>query len=852
MANPSAYSPICMPNTDKIYGPDAVVDPQTGTVSSIGQVTGSIVFELNEGAVHRLNTMVFAIVTAELIGYNVSIYYTPGSVDITKRLPMFSPQAQCTPVNANVAVPTLVAFSESSWLNMGAIGSRNIQGLYTTRTFITDGRNTTKYQTPFSADFWRDYVDNEELISELAFSNLNDSNYFPPDRTYCADGEFGCQDHCQRMYACTLREKEKKECVVIVAAQPTATRYYWPSMISNLNIPAYVCFIGRNALQKYVLDMHAQDKGVLFYLNYPDEFITRYPGMFTRISMPKGTAKEVGMNTGTFGENGYGEPTNNPVKVERFDDSIQKLTSFSLLFDLATNPILGVIGRTRIPDADLESIMNRYIALTSDSSLSKPADPYFESACGWIRANYAVWKTWLVAPLPLCTIQDHMNYLMSNCENESTTREIVFEWKIPDPTNVSKPFACDGGFMELPPPLPTSHSCNWLLENGETWIDWITALPECDEQYYTYEVAGCEADSRREIIYRWLLPRPGNESLSLECVGDLPEMVHIHCDYMPINSTSFAAVSIFVWILIAFLVVSMVLVAKYRHIPVVRRSQFEFLEIMLVGALSVSFSIFAFAGAPTDAGCAMRPVTLSLGFTLVFGSLVVKTLRVYRIFNTKRLKRVVLPSQTMLKYLAGFVAVDVAIFVGWFVVDYPSVATIVDKVEGVVDDVVVLTTVCSSSGFVFSALLIFYKAMLLGLGLYLSFKVRNVSSDFQEAVWIFASSLVVAVASLFLLPFAYLAPLKMSVFYVIFAMVLWIATATVVGLMLIPKFLRHRDLQTSVTNSSDGSSSEDNNPKVKVIEQVDAQSIAESSSTPVQLKRGPRVAPTADVVRAST
>lgn len=80
-----------MPSTDKIYGPDAVVNPHSGAVSSIGHVAGSIVYEMNDGVVHHLNTMVFSIITAELIGYNVSIYYTPGTENIADRMSMSSP-----------------------------------------------------------------------------------------------------------------------------------------------------------------------------------------------------------------------------------------------------------------------------------------------------------------------------------------------------------------------------------------------------------------------------------------------------------------------------------------------------------------------------------------------------------------------------------------------------------------------------------------------------------------------------------------------------------------------------------------------------------------------------------------
>lgn len=751
-----------------------------------------------------------------------------------------------------MAVTTRVAFSQSSWLVLGELGNRNIQGIYVPSDFIADGRDPAKHTTPFYADFWRDYVTNDELIEALTeFSLRNNTQYFPPSTTYCKDGEYGCLDHCQRTYACTLREQQAQhnECLVIVATQPSSTRYYWPALINNLDIPAYTCFVGRESLQDFVLDMHSQGKGVLFYMNYPDVFLARYPDRFERVSMPKGAAADQAKNTATFGENGYGNKTNNPVRVDRFDDTNQKLVSFNMFTESSNGLAISVFSRTRLLDATIEDILDRYTKLTNRSSSAPMSeDPYFNATCGWMRDNYKTWKGWMLMPLPLCTVQDHMTHDLAGCDNDSTVREVSFKWTVPDPTNLSNPYVCDGGDMTIPPLLHTSRSCDWLEENHETWYAWVDARPACDDSFYSYTDNDCGADSKREIEYYWLLPDSDNTSLSHECVGELPETIYIECEYMPVLSRSFIAIVVLVWILIAAVVVSMVLVLRYRNLPIIRRSQFEFLEAMLVGALSVCFAILIYAGQPNDALCAARPVVVSVGFTLVFGSLVIKTLRVYRIFNTKKLKRVVLPTQTMFKFLIGFLLIDTAILTTWFIVDFPSATKVPNVFETPTEtDVIVNTTVCSSSSFIYSALLIFWKAILLGTGLYLSFQVRKVSSDFQESIYIFASSVVVAFACLLLLPLAYLVPLAATTFYVFFAIVLWLSTLSVVSLMLVPKVIRHRETASVGSKGSEISDeSQMDNTCSRKSETTGPTLPDRGTKSPVSSKRGSRVAPVKD------
>ncbi|ETM97281.1 hypothetical protein PPTG_20381, partial [Phytophthora nicotianae INRA-310] len=114
---------------------------------------------------------------------------------------------------------------------------------------------------------------------------------------------------------------------------------------------------------------------------------------------------------------------------------------------------------------------------------------------------------------------------------------------------------------------------------------------------------------------------------------------------------------------------------------------------------------------------------------------------------------------------------------------------------------------CSSSSFIFTALLIFWKAILLMLGLYLSFLIRNVSVDFQESPWIFGSVVVVLVGCLVLMPMSYMVDMRASTYYVFLACCLLICTVLIMCLMLAPKLFRLKEAASSASSGASGTRS---------------------------------------------
>uniref|UniRef100_K3X531 G-protein coupled receptors family 3 profile domain-containing protein n=1 Tax=Globisporangium ultimum (strain ATCC 200006 / CBS 805.95 / DAOM BR144) TaxID=431595 RepID=K3X531_GLOUD len=107
-------------------------------------------------------------------------------------------------------------------------------------------------------------------------------------------------------------------------------------------------------------------------------------------------------------------------------------------------------------------------------------------------------------------------------------------------------------------------------------------------------------------------------------------------------------------ILILVLVLAMVFGFVYRKAPIIERSQFELLKLMIFGSILMHLSAIAYTGEPSDVLCAVRPLLVSSGFTTKFGAPFLKSLRVYRVFMKGSKKRVTISILMMVKVLSVF------------------------------------------------------------------------------------------------------------------------------------------------------------------------------------------------------
>lgn len=722
-------------------------------------------------------------------------FYAIGSVDQTTERMSSARSGACTPTHLNFEVWTLAArekllavYANESYV-AGPMGYLGYSGIYTTVDFVANGAVTNAsavYSPAFYADFWKDYRTNDALIDALGYDKFtSNAAYYPIKAGGCADNSFGCLNQCSRSLACTQREASGKKCLVVMMMYDSYDPGFVQAAVSNLGIPAYFCFIGYGGVERYALAAQQAGLPVLFYHYMPDLFLLRYAALFARVFLPYPSPERVVTATGTYGENGYGQKTDNPVDVDLPPTRITKYAA-SVLQD--NNDLLQqLVTKYTLSDLNINDLIRLYFDTSKDAS---EPDPEFRAACNWLKTHYDTWKLWLDR-LPLCTLATHMEYNISGCDtNGSATRSITFRWTTPHPDNVSQPFVCDGGVSELPAPIVTSRSCAWIREDERRWIDWIDVKPVCEASFYTYAISACDPSAKRTVTFNWLIADPKDATKSAECRDGvtLPKSVSIDCEYMPMSSPGFLVILVIAVTVGILHVVAMGFVYMHRATPIIKRSQYELLELMIFGGLLVCIAAVVYAGKPSHVLCGLRPVTISTGFTTIFSALFVKSLRVYRVFMKSAMKRIKVSLFMMLKFFFLFFAIDVVIIMAWFAVDFPAPKTnfiIAREFQGEIDQVR-----CESSSFIFSALLIFWKALLLFMGLYISFLVRNVSSDFQESMWIFAAAMVVLMGSLVIMPLAYLVDMAAAPFYIFLSATLLLCTLLVMAFMLGPKIFR--------------------------------------------------------------
>ncbi|TYZ61045.1 hypothetical protein PybrP1_012134 [[Pythium] brassicae (nom. inval.)] len=803
------YQSDCMPATSVIYGVGATVDAD-GKVVDPGRVNGSLILELKNWPSIQLSTMAFAIIVQELFGYEISFFWTTDSAEMAERMsPVKS--GLCGPVHANLEVwidallEKSVAEYSDDVHSTGEIGYRGRSGLYTTTQFVADGLDAAKVGSTFSADYWRDYASKDNLVKRLAASSLTgNTKYYPPTESGCVDGTLGCSNSCSKTKACVAREARGGECLVAVMMYAYYEPGYAQSVFDNNGIPATFCFIGLDAAQSFAIEALTTGKPVLFYHYEPDPFHFEHPDAFDRVMLPHSTPQEASKTTGEFGQR------SNPVRVDYPYVSLQKYASSFLEIN---QPLESLLARMWVSDYDMNQLMKSYVSVQSAAT---PADdPEFAASCAWLKDNYRVWSLWL-GRLPMCDLFVHIAFDFDGCEPATAAvfpRRVVFKWTLPHPDDSTQPYNCDGGLTAPPPTLVTSRSCEWLAKNAAIWFFWPHLPPACDRTFFTYNVSACDrAGSKREVRYRWLLESAIDAAKSAECTGGiaLSEPVLLDCEFVPYDASSFTAIAALAIALALAILLAMAFVFHYRHQPVVKRSQYQFLLAMLLGGIFNCASVWLYAGEPTRLLCRFRSAGVALGFTLVFGSLVVKSLRVYRVFLSGAMKRVVLSAKTMFKILFVFLGVDAVILGAGNIAD-PSMAAAVAEAT----------------------------AQLGG---------DPVSSDFQESVWIFASALVVLFTSVIILALAYLVELPAITFYVFFALMLLLSTAIVMALMIVPKILRLNDRATDTGASSataagtraaaDGPPSDDENvnkkPSLKNVLRSSKRLVVKRQATQVQ------------------
>jgi len=159
---------------------------------------------------------------------------------------------------------------------------------------------------------------------------------------------------------------------------------------------------------------------------------------------------------------------------------------------------------------------------------------------------------------------------------------------------------------------------------------------------------------------------------------------------------------------------------------VVKAASPLFCQLVLFGIFFDLIGILLQYNRPTDSLCLARVWVPSLAFTIFLSNLFVKTWRIWRIFDNKRMKRVVITNVHLLTMFGWFLSLDTTILLIW---------TLIDPVKPDIAFGNPSAWICNSPLLpTFELALHGYKFLLLVFGAFLAFQIRNIQvSQFNES-----------------------------------------------------------------------------------------------------------------------
>ena len=279
-------------------------------------------------------------------------------------------------------------------------------------------------------------------------------------------------------------------------------------------------------------------------------------------------------------------------------------------------------------------------------------------------------------------------------------------------------------------------------------------LELCTPDHIRLEVGDCDDGGKRQAVFEYKMKKKDNScdkedcELVPTCQDGVPKPTNreVDCHYAPTGST--AGVLCFVLGLLGFgtCVAWGVWVFAFRNNKVIKVAQPMFCASFVVAAALLSISSVVYVGENTELLCMLRPWLFNVFFDIMFGSLFLKTFRVYKIFGNKSLTKVKVSSFDVVKTYGGFLLIDVAIL-GMGVANDGMTPT-----ERLVEEAgfwSYTTVECgpaeTSQDFDWVLLTTFFKLLMVGGGAYLSFVTRKVPDKFAESKWIAVSVYQVAI-----------------------------------------------------------------------------------------------------------
>lgn len=337
----------------------------------------------------------------------------------------------------------------------------------------------------------------------------------------------------------------------------------------------------------------------------------------------------------------------------------------------------------------------------------------------------------------------------------------------------------------------------------------VVCPPTCSEGDMVFTVSECGDDLKRTATWAW----SNSTTCDLPRARALLEDVNIDCDYVGWDTPAAVGIVAIVALVVLFKLGLLVFFIVERAAPVMRLSQSTYGVLCICGGMMADLTPLTLLGELSDSRCHMFPSWLLLSVSLLYGPLVVKTWKVWKVFDNPSLKELNLKNSRLFSYLALALLLEVVISIVFAFVQPVEAVEYNYTFSGGYGDL--LREKCSDENTVFHILAYAIVALPLMGGLYLAFKTRKVSGDYTDNKAILGSMYTLLIAVLVVIPVTGMIEDTLFTFVLVSVACLLVST-TSVATFTVPKILLHRGLIPTASigpnNTMTQSTSDNNRP----------------------------------------
>jgi hypothetical protein len=239
-----------------------------------------------------------------------------------------------------------------------------------------------------------------------------------------------------------------------------------------------------------------------------------------------------------------------------------------------------------------------------------------------------------------------------------------------------------------------------VLESYSVPPQIVPPPPLCTTTDVVLTIEDCDSAGKRAVAYAFQTDEEGNSV----CEGgeELPEPTEVDCEYVreappsltrlplppfpnhnlsrytPASSTTGMLATLLGAAGAAVCICWSLYMLKNKKHKAIVHAQLGFCLIFSSSAGLMSLSQMLFVGPNTDVSCTLRPFLFNILFDVMFGSLIIKTYRVWKLLSNKSLRRVKVTFSDTAAKLAAVVAIDIVLLIIWKVTDGMQVETVVN------------------------------------------------------------------------------------------------------------------------------------------------------------------------------